>query len=76
MRKKGGREVGKHSQYASDRGDQSPFVFKFCRHLGLILFPFPPSKAKSVVNVSMYIGPWFFFSFITRSYWRSKSKKI
>jgi hypothetical protein len=47
------KEVGKHSQYVLDRGNQSPFVFKIGRHLGFILFPFPPSKAKSVGNVSM-----------------------
>ncbi len=40
MRNKGGREAGKLKILVSDRGDRCPFLFLFCRHLGLNLFPF------------------------------------
>jgi hypothetical protein len=38
MRNEGSREDGNYSDYAWDRDDGCPFVFKFCWHLVLNLF--------------------------------------
>jgi hypothetical protein len=50
MKNEWGREAGKCSKMASDRGDRCPITFLCSRRVFCNVFPFPVCKAQLIGN--------------------------